>query len=98
MSSSTVPAERDAPISGWEVLRPSTGGGDRQGLSLEGDRRVSARAALALLAAARADVVTRRDPPEPPFEAGASDAFPSGWPLRHAGEAHRELDGSYYLG
>jgi hypothetical protein len=98
MSSRTAPVERDDPTSEWEVLRPSTGGGDREGLSLEGDRRVSDRAALALLAAARADVVTRRDPPEPPFEAGVSDAFPSGWPLRHAGEARWELDGSYYLG
>ena len=79
MSSSTVPVERDAPIREWEVLRPSTGGGDREGLSLEGDRRVSDREALALLA-------------------GVSDAFSSGWPLRHAGEAHWELDGSYYLG
>ena len=78
MSSSTVPAERDAPISEWEVLRPYTRGGDREGLSLEGDRRVSDREALALLA-------------------GVSDAFSSGWPLRHAGEAHRELDDAQAL-
>jgi hypothetical protein len=98
MSSSTVPVERDDPLSEWEVLRPDTRGGDREGLSLEGDRRVSDREALALLAAVRADVVTQRELPEPPFEAGVSDAFPSGWPLQHVGEAHWELDGSYYLG
>jgi hypothetical protein len=79
MSSSTVPVEWDDPISEWEVLRPYTRGGDREGLSLEGDRRVSDREALALLA-------------------GVSDAFSSGWPLRHAGEVRWELDGSYYLG
>ena len=44
------------------------------------------------------DVLSERDRPERAFEDGIADAFPSGWPLQHAGEAHWELDGSYYLG
>ena len=46
----------------------------------------------------RVDVMSERDPTGRTFGAGASDAFPSGWPLRHVGEVRWELDGSYYLG
>jgi hypothetical protein len=42
--------------------------------------------------------MSERDPTGRSFEGGVSDAFPSGWPLQQAGEAHWELDGSYYLG
>ncbi len=44
------------------------------------------------------DILSERDPAEGAFEAGISDAFPGGWALQHVGEAHWELDGSYYLG
>ena len=43
-------------------------------------------------------VMSKRDPPGRAFEAGVSDALPSGWSLQHVSKAHWGLDGSYYLG
>jgi hypothetical protein len=44
------------------------------------------------------DVMSKRDAPGRAFEAGVSDAFPSGWSLQHVSKLHGELDGGYYLG